>query len=251
MKITIETPQIFPIEEVDVSTLEGLNVLSDLFLEAAHWQRWMWSSFLGVKSVQFPFDYFMVEKTILKSKPDIIIETGSSFGGTTLFLASLLHILNKKGPVLSVDTAWNQELEESRNRAKGIALRRWKIPIHFAKGRSIDEDVLAYMREKIPQRKKVVAILDSNHARSYVFQELEAYAPLIPKGNHIMVCDTHCRMISHKFKIERKWDLKADPLGAVEDFLAERDDFAVDRGLGTYPVSTFNEGILIRIKSKK
>lgn len=61
------------------------------------------SKWYGVPIWQFPDDLMVYQEIITETKPDVIIETGSYFGGLTIYLATLLEAVNPDGKVLTVD----------------------------------------------------------------------------------------------------------------------------------------------------
>ncbi len=63
-------------------------------------------------------------------------------------------------------------------------------------------------------------VLDSDHSKSHVDAELEAYAPLVPVGCYLIVEDSNIGQI--------RPDLMPGPLEAIETFLSERHDFEID-----------------------
>ena len=52
-------------------------------------------SWLGVPSMQNPCDNWIMQEIITEVKPDFIIETGTGWGGTTLFYATVLSQVNE------------------------------------------------------------------------------------------------------------------------------------------------------------
>ena len=57
----------------------------------AHW--------MGVRSLKNPLDAWVYQEIIWETKPEVIVELGSRFGGSTLFLAQLLDIIGEDGRV--------------------------------------------------------------------------------------------------------------------------------------------------------
>ena len=61
------------------------------------------TTFLGVQSLQYPMDNWMMQEIISDVKPDFIVETGTGAGGTALFYATVLEHVNPGGKVLTID----------------------------------------------------------------------------------------------------------------------------------------------------
>ena len=63
---------------------------------------------LGRPIIQFPQDIIALQELIWEVKPDLIVETGIAHGGSLIFSASMLALLEiskaiKKGKVLGID----------------------------------------------------------------------------------------------------------------------------------------------------
>ena len=86
----------------------------------------------------------------------------------------------------------------------------------------------------------ILVILDSDHSQAHVEAELAAYAPLVPVGCYLIVEDSNIGQI-------RK-DLMPGPLEAIETFLAQADDFAVDREREKFLITFNPSGYLRRVR---
>ena len=64
-------------------------------------------TWMGVPIIQIPQDMYQIQEIIWDVKPDLIIETGIAHGGSLIFNASMLAILNsfeqKKRKVIGID----------------------------------------------------------------------------------------------------------------------------------------------------
>jgi cephalosporin hydroxylase len=84
----------------------------------------------------------------------------------------------------------------------------------------------------------VLVILDSNHTRQHVLDELEAYAGLVTEGSYIVATDGIMRHVADGPRADPSW--KTDnPLEAAQDFLATHPEFALEDP----PPSQFNETV--------
>ena len=63
---------------------------------------WANTSWLGVATEKFPGDLFVYQEIVAELKPDFIIETGTRFGGSALFLATVCEAMGT-GQVISID----------------------------------------------------------------------------------------------------------------------------------------------------
>ena len=91
--------------------------------------------------------------------------------------------------------------------------------ITYLTGSSVDDQVVAQIRDQIGPEEKVMAILDSDHSKGHVLAELRTYGPLISDGCYLIVEDTGAG----------EWEADADAGSAVSEFLAEDQAFNVDK----------------------
>jgi cephalosporin hydroxylase len=196
------------------------------------------NSFLGVPLLQYPTDLMTYQRLLYDVKPDIVIETGTAFGGLTLYLAVLLENINEDARVLSVDI-------QKRDREAGLGAVR--IPqrlmdrIQFFDGSSTDPKIVEQMAAQA-RGKKVIVILDSLHVREHVLRELELYSALVPRGGYIIVNDTHLSGTN--------WVMPghAGPDQAAREFLQTHQDFEVAPARPDFIISCFPAGILTRVR---
>ena len=73
--------------------------------------------------------------------------------------------------------------------------------------------------------------LDSMHTHNHVLAELEAYAALVSVGSYCVVFDTFVEDMPPRFFADRPWDVGNNQKTAVQAFLAEHPEFAVDRDI--------------------
>src|SRR4051812_47948314 len=65
--------------------------------------RWM-----GVRSLKNPLDAWVYQEILYEVRPEIVVELGSAFGGSTLFLCHMLDLIGVDARVLSVDVAHSE-----------------------------------------------------------------------------------------------------------------------------------------------
>jgi len=193
------------------------------------WQNTKW---MGVPCWKLPFDAFIIQDIICDVKPDFIIETGTAYGGSALFYASLCELMDH-GSVLTIDL----ELKHDRHLAQTKKSVRDRIK--FLGGSSINELVFHEVERIIEGSSKNLVILDSWHSYDHVRKELELYSPLVSIGSYLIVEDTH--VSGHPVE----WEWGKGPFEAVEDFLKENDNFEIDYDREVY-FMTFNPGGYLR-----
>ena len=104
---------------------------------------------------------------------------------------------------------------------------------------STDPEVVDEARERAGGR-PILVILDSDHSQKHVEAELAVYAPLVPVGSYVIVEDSNIGQI-------RK-DLMPGPLEAVETFLAQTDEFVIDREREKFLITFNPSGYLRRVR---
>lgn len=60
------------------------------------------TSWMQVPCFKCPLDLWIYQEIIAEIQPDLIIETGTLFGGSALFMAHMLDIIGK-GEVITID----------------------------------------------------------------------------------------------------------------------------------------------------
>jgi cephalosporin hydroxylase len=175
-------------------------------------------TWLGVPIIQIPQDLQALQEVIWRSRPDLIVETGVAWGGTVVFSASMLAILQAcgtipRGRVVGVDIdirAHNRKALAEHPLARGITL---------IEGSSIDPMVVAQVHEIARGHERVLVCLDSNHTHDHVLAELEAYAPLVSSGSYVMVGDTIIEDAPAEMVSQRPWGKGNSPKTAVWEYL--------------------------------
>lgn len=171
----------------------------------------------GVRAIRYPTDLMLYAEIIQEQKPDLIVETGTRYGGTALFLADMCR-LNNHGKVISIDI--DDQFGVPPEHTRLTCLR----------GDSASPDILEQVIEAAG--KTALVILDSDHAPSHIYRELLSYAPLIHVGGYMIAEDLWSEN-GHK---------------AIRRFLSEHDNFVLDKDAGKYGIHAGEGGFLKRIK---
>ncbi len=154
--------------------------IATLFHELDVWQD-MW--FMGIRIQKNPCDLWMMQQLIHEIRPDYIIEAGTFRGGSTLFFAHLLDGMGlDDSKVITID------IEDQNQEAAKLPL--WKKHVSFILGSSTDPEIVARIGDEVAGS-KVIVVLDSDHSRDHVFNELLAYSPLVSPGSYAVVEDTN------------------------------------------------------------
>jgi len=190
------------------------------------WKDMRW---LGVKLLKNPFDLWIFQEIIFDVKPDVIIECGTKFGGSALYLASLCDLI-ERGKIISIDVK-DFKNKPSHNRIK------------YLLGSSVSEETLLQVKKEISNNDKVLVILDSDHRKEHVLNELRNYGPLVSKDSYVIVEDTHL----NGHPIDPLFG--PGPMEAVIEFLKETQDFVIDKSKEKFYMTWNPNGYLKKIKN--
>ena len=205
-------------------------------------------SWFGRPMIQYPQDIVAMQEIIWQVKPDLIIETGIAHGGSLIFNASMLYLLEisleiKKGKVLGIDI----DIRE-HNRIE-IEKHPFSNKIKMIEGSSIDEDIIKQVHNFAKDYKNILVVLDSNHTHKHVLAELNAYAPLVSKGSYCVVFDTIIEDMPDDMFPDRPWGKGNNPKTAVWEFLKENKHFEIDKALESKLILTSApDGYLKRVR---
>ncbi|ATX78635.1 Cephalosporin hydroxylase [Mariprofundus aestuarium] len=175
---------------------------------------------MGVPLIQIPQDVQAMQEIIWEAKPDLIIETGIAWGGSLMFSASMLAVLEscdlvEKPQVLGIDI----DIRE-HNKANILAHPLSKYITMF-EGSSIAEEMVERVHAFAKGYKRVMLFLDSNHTHDHVLAELRAYAPLVSEGSYCMVGDTVIEDAPESMVSARPWGKGNSPKSAIRAYLSE------------------------------
>ncbi|GAX73538.1 hypothetical protein CEUSTIGMA_g989.t1 [Chlamydomonas eustigma] len=196
---------------------------------------------LGVITMQNPFDMYSIQDIIFTTRPTLLIETGTANGGSALLWASILNLSDLDDSKIITLDVYEPKWEEGQHTWGGQARmdptkhRLWKKHVQFIKGNSVGEEVVQKVKNEA-KGQKVMVLLDSHHTEYHVIEEMEAYCPLVSVGYYCIVEDT---------KMSR-WS-STGPLEAVVRFLANHPEFILDRGRELL-YSHHSKGYLKRIR---
>jgi cephalosporin hydroxylase len=191
-------------------------------------QTWLNTFWVGIPVTKCPLDLWVYQEIIFNLKPDIIIECGTGKAGGTLFMAHILDILNN-GKVISIDL----EDVEGRPRHKRI---------DYLLGSSTSEGVVALVSRLIDSNEKVMVILDSDHHKEHVLNELRIYSRFVTKGSYLIVEDTNL----NKHPVRPQFG--PGPMEAVSQFLQENKDFVIDKTKEKFYMTFNPNGYLVKIR---
>ncbi len=170
------------------------------------WQKTYW---MGIPVYKCPLDIWIYQEIIFEVKPELIIESGTLFGGSALFLAQMCDLLGQ-GEIVSID------IQDRPNRPQHSRISYWL-------GSSTSEAIIERLRQKTANKSSVLVILDSDHRADHVLQELRLYSPFVTPESYLIVEDTNIN--GHPVYPE----YGPGPMEAVQAFLGEDSSFYVEQ----------------------
>ena len=188
------------------------------------WQNTRW---LGVRIQKLPLDLFVYQELLYQLKPDVLVEAGTAYGGSAYFFASMMDLIGN-GRVITID------IKEQPNRPQHPR-------ITYLLGSSTAADTIAQVRSLIPPQAKVMVVLDSDHSRDHVLNEMRLYHPLVSPGHYLVVEDTNV----NGHPVFRGHG--PGPMEALDAFFEENHDFEIDQSREKFLI-TFNPRGFLRKK---
>lgn len=201
-------------------------------------------TWLGRPIIKYPNDIVATQEIIWRVKPDLIIETGVAHGGSLILSASMLELLGGDRRVIGID------IDIRVHNRKEIEEHPLYKRIDLVEGSSVAPDIVAQVRKLAEPYENVMVFLDSLHTHDHVARELEIYAPMVTVGSYLVLPDTFIEYFPKGYySHNRPWDVGANPMTALREFLKKTDDFAIDQELnGKLMITEAFDGYLRRVK---
>ncbi len=204
-----------------------IDLFENIFYDSAK-STWDNMSWRGVPCQKYPTDLWVYQEIIFRNRPDTIIETGTAYGGSALYMASLMDLAGH-GRVISVDI-----------RERGAR------PVHpritYILGSSTSDEVIEKLSSMLESSEKRMVVLDSDHRKSHVDEELRVYSRLVTVGQYLIVEDSSVN--GHPISAQ----FGEGPYESVESFLRENKGFSVDKSMEKFLLSSNHNGFLLRVQ---
>ncbi len=170
------------------------------------WSNTYWMGHLVMKC---PLDLWLYQEMIHTLRPDLIIETGTYDGGSALYFASLCELVGN-GNVLTIDVA-ERPGRPTHNR------------ITYLTASSTAQATLDIVKQAAKDAKVILVVLDSDHRKDHVLEELRLYGPLVTTGSFMVVEDSNLN--GHPVWPEHG----PGPMEALDVFMNGNTDFILDK----------------------
>lgn len=215
--------------------------LSNQWLHRAFEQHYMYNySWQGRPIIQTPIDMIAMQELVWSVRPDLIIETGIAHGGSLIFNASLLALLDTEDAIKTGNTI---DPRNSKRKVLGIDIdirehNRTAIESHpmshyiqMIQGSSIEPETINQVKEFSKKYQRILVCLDSNHTHDHVIAELEAYADLTSINSYCVVFDTIVEDLPSDTFPDRPWGPGNNPKTAVWKYLETHPNFKIDQSI--------------------
>lgn len=196
--------------------MENHRLLSralEVKVEAGHDYMWVHqTTWMGEPCLQLPTDMMAMAEAIHKSQPEYIIECGVAWGGTSLYLASLLALSGGKS-VIGIDVYIPNDVRDR------IANSRVGNQVVLLEMSSTQQSTLDHVHSLISGSSRVLVLLDSLHTHDHVLAELNLYSSLIREGQYLICGDTAIDIQPPAPTRPRPWGPGNNPATALRQFL--------------------------------
>jgi len=210
-----------PMEEsLDVPLRQILPVMQERIL--TH------TTYFGLPTLKNPLDFWVYQELLYKLQPDVIIEIGNRYGGSTLALAHFCDLLGT-GEIIGLDISHELVPEFVRKHPR-ITL------IEGDACQSFDQ-----VTALIGKRNNILIIEDSSHTYENTLNVLRTYQGLIPTDGYFIVEDSICY---HGLDLGPQ----PGPYEAIETFVEENENFVIDRTQENFLITWNPKGFLRRVK---
>ncbi|OAZ12652.1 cephalosporin hydroxylase [Thalassospira profundimaris] len=243
--------------------MEKSNTLknaADVFMRESISERYSYNfEWLGRPIIQYPQDICALQELIWTVKPDLIIETGIAHGGSLIFSASMLALLEMSEAVLNGEMldpskpkrkVLGVDIDIRAHNRKAIEAHPMYPRIEMLEGSSISDEIFSKVKKVAANYSKILVVLDSNHTHEHVLSELKLYAPLVSVESYCVVFDTVVEDLSNDAFPDRPWGVGDNPKTAVWEYLKTHPEFEIDQAISDkILISVAPDGYLKRTAS--
>lgn len=219
-------------EHLPLHSKEAFELISMQWIKVGWSQKYQYTfSWMGRPIIQLPEDMVRTQEVIYFVKPDVIIETGVAHGGSLIYYASLCKAMDR-GRIIGVD------IEIRPHNRSAVEIHELSPLITLIEGSSTDVDIVKQVKSLVKPGETVMVILDSNHSKQHVTDELEAYYDLVSVGSYIVATDGLMKDLFDVPRGEKDWAWD-HPTAAAQEFAESHPEFVIEQ-----PEWPFNESAL-------
>ena len=223
-------------QEMPLYSKDAFDLITQQWLKVGWDQSYSYTfSWMGRPIIQLPEDMVRAQEVIYSIKPDVIIETGVAHGGSLIFYASLCKAM-EKGRVVGID------IEIRPHNRSAIEAHEMAPLITLLEGSSTAPEMVNQVKSLVKDGETVLVILDSNHSRQHVADELEAYHDMVSLGSYIVATDGIMQDLHDVPKGDASWK-KDNPVQAALEFAARHPEFELEQPPWPFNQSKLTENI--------
>tara|TARA_R110001599_G_scaffold215962_2_gene414236 strand:+ start:12886 stop:13656 length:771 start_codon:yes stop_codon:yes gene_type:complete len=223
------------------ATNKQLNQAAANFVEASTIPKYSYNfSWQGRPIIQYPQDMMAMQELIWSIKPDLIIETGIAHGGSLIFSASMLALLDMNDAIVegksivpneSLRKVLGIDIDIRSHNRMAIEAHPMSSRIQMIQGSSIAPGIIEQVHAVAANYSRILVCLDSNHTHDHVLAELQAYAPLTSVDSYCVVFDTVIEDLPEEQFPDRPWGPGNNPKTAVWEYLKTHNEFQIDNSI--------------------
>lgn len=240
MKLIIDTDKnVLEIEDKgsisshDLYSREAFELISKQWVKVGWDQKYSYTfSWMGRPIIQLPEDMIRTQEVLYQVKPTVIIETGVAHGGSLIYYASLFKSMGINGRVIGVD------IEIRPHNRAAIEAHELFHYITLIEGSSTAPEIVEQVKALLIPDDVVLVILDSNHTKGHVADELVAYSPFVSVNSYIVATDGLMETLYDVPTGTADW-IEDNPSAAAREFAATHPEFLLAQ-----PNWPFNESVL-------
>lgn len=217
---------------------ERLTKAANEFMVASTGPKYCYNfEWMGRPIIQYPQDIVAMQELLWKVKPDLVVETGIAHGGSLVFTASMLALLDVTECSISSNSMSARErsrkvigidIDIRAHNREAIDQHPLSFMIEMIEGSSIDTGIVEKVSRIASGYERILVCLDSNHTHEHVLAELNAYSPLVTKNSYCVVFDTVIEELPYDTYPDREWSVGNNPRTAVWEFIKMHPEFEID-----------------------
>jgi cephalosporin hydroxylase len=224
------------VRQFDLYSKEAFERLSRQWVRVGWNQKYPYTfSWMGRPIIQLPEDMIRTQEVLYRVKPDVIVETGVAHGGSLIFYASLFKAMGK-GRVIGID------IEIRPHNRKAIEAHELAEYITLVEGSSAAPQTVNAVKKMIKPGETVLVILDSNHTKQHVADELAAYHDLVTAGSYIVATDGIMKDLYDVPRGSPDWEWN-HPTAAAAEFAQQHPDFELAQPKWPFSESDLTDNI--------
>jgi cephalosporin hydroxylase len=198
-----------------LASADGMHIEQPPEVEDYHkwWYRsgtWVRTYWRGVVCHKSPADQWNYQEILHELKPALILELGTRFGGSALFFSDVMRTVHRAGTpyrILTVDI-FRSDIDKQVFVEPHVEV----LTAPSASARMANR--VRELRQQLPG--PMFVIHDADHGMDNVTLELQMVAPLLQKGDYVIVEDTN--LDGHEHAVAPGWG--PSPYDAIVQFMA-------------------------------